>query len=550
MKRSRFGYVVWMLALGSSAFAAETSSVVAPHARLQRLSGGLSFTEGPAVDAAGNVFFTDQPNDQILKWSTDGTLSVFLSPCGRSNGLFFDKEGTLWACADLNNELWRIDQQGNVTVVVDNYKGRKLNGPNDLWITRDGGIYFTDPFYQRSYWTRGPSELGGRLVFYLSPDQQTLTRVATGLEQPNGIIGTPDERYVYVADIGAGKTYRYKILPDATLSEKTLFCNMGSDGMTLDEEGNLYLTGAGVTVFNKHGKQIEKIDVPSSWTANVTFGGRDRKTLFITARDTLYAMDMRVRGASLVPDYDHDERVAFLDYAHLAGLWNQSDSSVDLGPTVFGDGSIDMRDLARFSSYWLDEVLPVELTAYWKLDETEGDTAVDCAAGNDATLVGDILWETEGGLHKGALRLNGANSFLRAPALLNPAETVFSVFAWVKGGGPGQVILSQAEGADWLRLDALGRLQSTLKYTRRASDLTSDVSIANDTWHRVGFSWDGSDRVLYIDDVEVARDTQATLQGAKGKLQLGAGKDLESGTFWSGLIDEVRLYDEPWKPQK
>ncbi len=272
-------------------------SVVAPGAKPELLSGTFRFTEGPAADAKGNVLFTDQPNDRICEWSVDGKLSDFMKPCGRSNGMFFDKEGNLWTCADMNNELWKIDPQGKVTVVVKDYEGKKLNGPNDLWIAPNGDIYFTDPLYKRDYWTRDPAmQQDGQHVYYLSPDRKTLTRVATDLTQPNGIIGTPDGKLLYVADIGARKTYRYTINADGTLADKTLFCSMGSDGMTIDNEGNVYLTGKGVTVFNPEGAQIDHIDIPKGWTANVTFGGKDRDTLFITASDSLFAVKTRVKG--------------------------------------------------------------------------------------------------------------------------------------------------------------------------------------------------------------------------------------------------------------
>ena len=274
------------------------SPVIAPDAELEKLAGDFKFTEGPAADAAGNVFFTDQPNDRILRWSTDGELSTFLQPSGRSNGLYFDAEGNLWACADEKNELWRIDTDGKATVVVKDYDGKLLNGPNDLWIRPDGGIYFTDPFYKRDYWDRGPEEQDVQAVYYLGPDDQTLTRVADDLQQPNGIIGTPDGKTLYVADIRGRKTYAYEIQEDGTLANKRLFCELGSDGMTIDSDGNVYLTGGGVTVFDKEGKQIEHIDVPERWTANVCFGGADRKTLFITASTGLYSLAMRVQGAS------------------------------------------------------------------------------------------------------------------------------------------------------------------------------------------------------------------------------------------------------------
>jgi gluconolactonase len=211
--------------------------------------------------------------------------------------LYFDKKGNLLACADEKNQLWSIDPAGKVTVLVKDFKGKLLNGPNDLWIHPGGGVYFTDPYYKRPYWKRDPQVQDARGVYYLAPDRKTLSRVADDLVQPNGIIGTPDGKKLYVADIGDKKTYVYTIGKDGKLSDRKLFCRMGSDGMTIDDKGNVYLTGRGVTVFNGAGKKIEHIEVPERWTANVCFGGKDRKTLFITAGKGLYSLAMRVRGA-------------------------------------------------------------------------------------------------------------------------------------------------------------------------------------------------------------------------------------------------------------
>ena len=281
---------------------AAESKIIAPGATLQKLAGDFAFTEGPACDGSGNVFFTDQPNDRILKWSVDGKLSTFMQPSGRANGLSFDHKSYLWACADEKNELWRIDRAGKATVIVRDYRGKLLNGPNDVWLRpggglfrRGGGLYFTDPYYKRAYWERGPKEME-ECVYYLSSDYKKLTRVIDDLKQPNGIIGTPNGKLLYVADIGAGKTYRYRIQPDGSLKEKTLFCEMGSDGMTIDNESNIYLTGKGVSVFDPSGKKIEQIPVAESWTANVCFGGKDRQMLFITASKSLYGLRMKVHG--------------------------------------------------------------------------------------------------------------------------------------------------------------------------------------------------------------------------------------------------------------
>ncbi len=280
----------------SVSLAAFGGEIIAPGETLKKLAGGFAFTEGPACDADGNVFFTDQPNDRILKWSTDGKLTTFMQPSGRANGLCFDRSGNLWACADETNALWRIAPSGKVTLVIAAYQGKLLNGPNDVWLRPNGGLYFTDPFYQRPYWKRGPKEQDCEGVYYVARDQSQVRRVIDDLKQPNGIIGAPDGSKLYVADIGANRTYSYRIHADGSLDEKKPFCEMGSDGMTIDNRGNVYLTSKGVFVFSSTGKQLEHIEVPEEWTANVCFGGKDRHTLFITASKSLYSLRTVVRG--------------------------------------------------------------------------------------------------------------------------------------------------------------------------------------------------------------------------------------------------------------
>ena len=273
------------------------SSILKKGAKPEKLSGEFSFTEGPAADAGGNVYFTDQPNDRIMIWSTDGTLSTFMQPSGRSNGLFFDRQGFLWSCADEKNELWKISPDKKVEVVLNEFDGKLLNGPNDLWIAPDGSIYFTDPFYKRQWWKHTAMPQESQCVYYLSPDRKVLKRVEEDLGQPNGIIGTPDGKTLYVADIGRNKTWSYTINNDGSLGNKKLFCELGSDGMTMDSNGNIYLTGKGVTVFDKTGKLMGNIKIPESWTANVCFGGKNRKSLYITASKGLYRIETKIKGA-------------------------------------------------------------------------------------------------------------------------------------------------------------------------------------------------------------------------------------------------------------
>ncbi|MBN1560863.1 SMP-30/gluconolactonase/LRE family protein [candidate division KSB1 bacterium] len=272
--------------------------IIAPGAKLLKIATGFAFTEGPAANSKGDVYFTDQPNDRILIWTTQNELKTFMMPCGRANGLCFDQKDNLWACADEQNQLWIIDPDKNVQVIIKDLQGKLLNGPNDLWITPRGGVYFSDPYYKRSYWRRDQEKLEVQGVYYLTPHQKKVALVIDDLVQPNGLIGTPDGKKLYVTDIGDSKTYSYSIGKNGQLKDKKLFCTMGSDGLTLDELGNVYLTNRqGVTVFNADGEQIEQIATGAGWTANVCFGGKDGRTLFVTAMDGLYAMRMNVKGA-------------------------------------------------------------------------------------------------------------------------------------------------------------------------------------------------------------------------------------------------------------
>jgi gluconolactonase len=265
-------------------------------AQLTKVSGQFSFTEGPAVDKKGNIYFTDQPNDKIWKYATDGKLSLFMDKTGRSNGLYVDKQGNIIACADEKNEILCISPAKKVKVLLSAIEGKKMNGPNDLWIDSKGGIYFTDPYYQRDYWVRKKPEIEGQHLYYLAKGKKEPVVADDNLKQPNGIVGTPDGKYLYVADIGDSKTYRYTINADASLSERQLLINQGSDGMTLDSEGNIYITGGGVTIYNREGLKIGQIPVPAGWTANICFGGKEGRTLFITALESVYTIEMKVRG--------------------------------------------------------------------------------------------------------------------------------------------------------------------------------------------------------------------------------------------------------------
>lgn len=271
--------------------------IVVKGATLTLIKDGYAFTEGPASDKEGNVYFTDQPNNSILKWDAKSNLvSTYMNPSGRANGLYFDNNENLLAAADEKNELWQIDTDKNVKVLLHQFKNKKFNGPNDIWVDKKGGIYFTDPYYQRPYWERKAPELAKELVYYIAPNGTEAKVIAENFVRPNGIIGTADGKTLYIADIGDKKTYSYTVKNDGSLSNRTLFTEMGSDGMTIDNQGNVYLTGDGVFVFDSKGNQIEHIKTGEGWTANVTFGGPEQNILFITASKAVYSLQMNVKG--------------------------------------------------------------------------------------------------------------------------------------------------------------------------------------------------------------------------------------------------------------
>jgi gluconolactonase len=287
-----------LLTLSYSAFAQDTTNLYSAGTKAVLIAKQFAFTEGPAVDKKGNVFFTDQPNNKIWKYSTDGKLSVFMDSAGRSNGMDFDSKGNLISCADGKNELWSISPKGKIEVLLTGYKGQIFNGPNDVWVRPDGGLYITDPYYQRDYWTHKKPELDGQKLYYLPKGKHEAVMVDDKFVRPNGIVGTADGKHLFVADIGDNKTYRYDINKDGSLTNKMLFVAMGSDGMTIDELGNIYLTGKGVTIFNPKGEKIGHIDIDEPWTANICFSGKNRDVLFITASKAVYTFQMKVKGTN------------------------------------------------------------------------------------------------------------------------------------------------------------------------------------------------------------------------------------------------------------
>jgi hypothetical protein len=275
---------------------------------------------------------------------------------------------------------------------------------------------------------------------------------------------------------------------------------------------------------------------------------------------TIYADPIRVDSPSAlgaIPaelvDFNQDFKVDMQDFSELARHWRQYEPSVDIIPVSNGDGVVDAKELLILAECWLKEVPePPEpgLVARWKLDETEGTIAHERVQKLDGTLHGGPMWQPQGGRIDGALQLDGVDDYVSTPFVLDPAAGAFSVFAWVKGGGPEQAIISQAGGVNWLAAGtSQGKLMTELKAPGRyGTPLFSEAVIIDGDWHRVGLTWDGSTRTLFVDGVEVAKGTQGTFAGSTGGLYIGAGKNLEAGSFWTGLIDDIKIYDRAVTP--
>ena len=298
-------------AMMTPALPAHSNDIVAEGETPVRVADSYSFTEGPAADERGDVYFTDQPNNKIYRWDCEsGKITLFTDQSGRSNGMYFDAQGNLITCADMDNQLWRFDMRstssrmlpqgcknGQVEILITDYRGKLLNGPNDIWIAKDGGYYLTDPYFKRDYWTRDPErQQPVEGLYYLAPGGKQLVMLDSTLNQPNGLVGTPDGKYLYVAEAKVNRILRYDIQTDGSLSNRKVFADMGSDGMTIDDRGNIYLTGDGVTVFDKDGHKIAHFPIPEDWTANVCFGGKEHNILFITASKSVYTLKMLVHG--------------------------------------------------------------------------------------------------------------------------------------------------------------------------------------------------------------------------------------------------------------
>lgn len=273
---------------------------IGPTGPITRLHTGFEFTEGPAADAKGNVYFSDIPNQKIHRVDTDGKLTLFRDNSKHANGLMLNAEGEILAC-DKTGRIAAYSADGKKErTVIDRHDGKRFNAPNDLVIDREGGIYFSDPHWGAPT----PLPQGVMAVYYVAADG-TVTRLIDDLPKPNGVLLSPDEKTLYVVPTGQAEVMAYPIEKPGKLGKGAVFCTLkqpeghkdkGGDGLTVDAKGNLYITShLGLQVFDPKGKWLGTIEIPEK-PANVTFGGPDFKTLYVTARTSLYTVPMEVEG--------------------------------------------------------------------------------------------------------------------------------------------------------------------------------------------------------------------------------------------------------------
>ena len=277
---------------------------------------------------------------------------------------------------------------------------------------------------------------------------------------------------------------------------------------------------------------------------------RDGRTLLLVGHGVYGGLDIWEAPILPICDFNGDGKVDGKDVLVMADCWGENEPLCDIGPTPMGDGVVDVEDLKALAEYIGKEIEDPTFIAHWAFDETQDNTAHDSAGGNDAAVMGTARWQPSGGKVGGALELSGIANFVTTPFAQDPSQGPFSAFAWVQGGAPGQVIISQAGGANWLMARAPdGTLATDLKQAGPTSKaLVSSRVVTDGAWHRVGFCWDGSSRILYVDDVEVAKDTQPSLASSTGKITIGAGSTMLPTSFWKGLIDDVRVYNRVVKP--
>jgi len=499
----------------------------------------------PLTPGRGGLAKFDGENWTVYSTSNSGLSSNFVS------ALAFDAQGNLWigtgggGLATFDGQNWTVYDRGNSGLPYSIVWDLAFDALGNLWIatvepicgSEAGGVAKFDGENWTVY-NKANSGLTSNDVWDLIFDAQGNLWVGTGDDytpQGGGLAKFDGEHWTVYHTSNSPLTW-HMVTSLALDARQNLWMGMCSAHTTTG--GLAMFDGENWLVFNEWNSGL-----PHVTATGLAFDGQGSTWI------GTYGGGLAVFRPLPRVDFNGDGIVDINDLVRLIESWGQNDPSCDIGPTVFGDGAVDAADLEVLISYWGQELDDPTLVAHWKLDETQGMIAADSAGENDGTVMGTPTWQPTGGMVNGALEFNGA-TFVVADHVLNPSDGPFSILAWVQGGAAGQAVISQQAGANWLVLDAAtGGLKTELKGVGRSdSALYTDAIISDNTWHRVSFTWDGTCRRLYVDAVLVAEDTEDNLAASSGNLLIGTGSALAPGTYWTGLIDDVRVYNRAVKP--
>jgi gluconolactonase len=284
----------------------EFRRIVSEGVKVERIGTGFQFTEGPVWNVKGGyLLFSDIPANRIIKWTPEDGISDFRVPSGKSNGLTLDRKGRLIACEHANRRVSRTEEDGAVVTIASHYKGKKLNSPNDVVVKSDGSVYFTDPPYGLDpiFGIFEEQELPFNGVYRVSPNGDDLSLLIDD-SVPNGLAFSPNESLLYVADTEMNHLRVFDVKDNGKTANGCIFAEISGeplapDGLKVDSEGNVYVTGkGGIWVLNPEGRRLGIISVPEL-PANLCWGDRDWKTLYITARTSLYRVRLNIAGIPL-----------------------------------------------------------------------------------------------------------------------------------------------------------------------------------------------------------------------------------------------------------
>ena len=499
---------------------------------------------GLAIDDQGNVWIGTEGGTLTKFDGQSWTVYGRPTSSGQLASLSFDSQGNLWTGA-WNGGLvkfdgvddWTVYNTGNSRLPNNRPCATVFDGQGNVWIgTYGGGLAKFDGVEDWTVYNTSNSGLPNNNASFISPS-----------------LAIDRQGNVWIGTYGGGVA-KFDGVDDWTVynTSNSGLPNNNVIVLAFDGQGNLWIGtwNGGLAKFDGE-----------NWTVyNTSNSGLPDNRLYSLAFDTQGNLWIGTESGGLavyrigerlpVVDFNGDGIVDAADMRIMVDYWGTDEPLCDIGPMPWGDGIVDVQDLIVLAEYLTKDVNDPTLLAHWALDEIEGNIAQDSANNNVCSVHGNPTWQPEGGMIGGALQLDGIDDYISTPRVLNPVYGRFSVFAWIKGGAPGQVVITQKGGANWLYTDPLeGNLMTELKGIGRGSAvLLSQTAITDGDWHRIGLVWDGSSRTLYVDDVEVAKDTQTNLKGSNDSLHIGAGKNLEPGSFFSGLIDDVRIYNRAVTP--